>query len=96
MDRRDAGDIEDRNAVRRAAGSADPGTTTGRRPVPANPAPDRLNGIAAGVGVHRDNQEESFGVTARTAVAVRRTLPARSSVATGHDINGIRGQLAAA
>src|SRR5207247_9289545 len=97
VDRRSAGDVEDSDSVRSATGSANPGTASGRRPVPADAASDGLDGVAACVGVHRANQEKSVRVTARAAVTVRRTaVSARSSVATAADIDGIPGKLVAA
>src|SRR5439155_21042878 len=40
VDRRRAGDVEDRDAVRGAAGGAVPGSAAGSRAVPAEPASD--------------------------------------------------------
>src|SRR2546427_389164 len=93
VDRRRTGDIEDRDAVRRAASRSVPGSAAGSRTVPADPTPDRLNGVAARVRVHRTDQEESVRVAAHSAVAVRRpAVAARSSVAADGAVDRVRGQ----
>src|SRR2546427_126279 len=70
-----------------------PAPPPGSGPVPADPTPDRLNGVAARVRAHRTDQEESVRVAAHSAVAVRRpAVAARSSVAADDAVDRVRGQ----
>jgi len=93
VDSRRAGDVEDRDAVCRAAGRAVPRSEAHACAVAADPAPDGLKEVAARIGIDYADEEYGVRVPADASVTVR--CPAASpcaAVPADNAVDRIRSQ----